>query len=240
MADRFKPQEFDINSINGGVRYRNGDGIQADSINSAIEAAAFVQALATNQPDTTNANNVGTPTVSIQKTVDGTPQLKFENLKGIAGAKGDSYPFSYYADEAEKAKGYVKGGEIDKDFKDIKNRQSIPFSYSSGEAEKARGYTNGGNIDKAFKEINKRFQKEINAIKQRFSYEIETLLATALSGGGSGGEGGATIEIEQTTGQSTTSVMSQKAVTDELQVLFDKTDENAVGVLTQEQVDSLF
>lgn len=221
MADRFKPQEFDINSINGGVRYRNGYGIQADSINSAIEAAAFVQALATNQPDTTNANNVGTPTVSIQKTVDGTPQLKFENLKGIAGAKGDSYPFSYYADEAEKAKGYVKGGAIDKAFKDIKNKQALPYSFFSDEAEKAKGFSKGGEIDKALNAINKKFQKGINALKQRFSEEIEQLLYATLNVG----EGGSNIEIEQTTGQSTTSVMSQKAVTDELQVLSDKAHE---------------
>lgn len=62
-------------------------------------------------------------------------------------------------------------------------------------------------------------------------------------------EGMYQIEIVQGTGQSTTAVMSQKAVTDELTEIkasvtekADKTyvDEIAIGVLTQEQVDSLF
>lgn len=81
MAEKFRPKIFDINSINGGNRYQNGQGIDAESINSAIEASAYAQALATNQPDISNANNVGTPSVSIQLTPNGTPQLKFENLK---------------------------------------------------------------------------------------------------------------------------------------------------------------
>lgn len=81
MAEKFRPKTFDINSINGGNRYQNGQGIDAESINSAIEASAYAQALATNQPDISNANNVGTPSVSIQLTPNGTPQLKFENIK---------------------------------------------------------------------------------------------------------------------------------------------------------------
>ena len=81
MTEKFRPKTFDINSINGGNRYQNGQGIDAESINSAIEASAYAQALATNQPDISNANNVGTPSVSIQLTPNGTPQLKFENIK---------------------------------------------------------------------------------------------------------------------------------------------------------------
>lgn len=41
----------------------------------------------------------------------------------------------------------------------------------------------------------------------------------ALNGGGSGGGGGSDVDIVQTTGQSQTSVMSQKAVTDEINKL---------------------
>lgn len=80
----FKPNKFDINAINDGKKIKDGDGVKPDFINAPIEAAAYVQSLATNQPDITNANNVGDVNVSIEE-VDGTPRLKFENLKGEKG-----------------------------------------------------------------------------------------------------------------------------------------------------------
>lgn len=89
MAEKFQPQTFDINFVNGGNRYKNGGGINADSINSAIEASAYAQALAINQPDISELNDVGTPNVSIIKNPNGTPQLKFANLRGEKGEKGD-------------------------------------------------------------------------------------------------------------------------------------------------------
>ena len=84
MAE-FTPKELDLSKINNGQRYKNGDTPSEETFNAPIEAAAFVQSLVKNPIDTTNANNVGTPTVSIQQMQDGTPQLKFENLKGEEG-----------------------------------------------------------------------------------------------------------------------------------------------------------
>lgn len=43
MAERFNPQKFDINSINGGNKYQNGDGLSAETINKVVEAAAYMQ-----------------------------------------------------------------------------------------------------------------------------------------------------------------------------------------------------
>ena len=91
MAEKvkFQPQSFDINSINGGNRY-GLEGIQPEAVNAPIEAAAYAQALATNQPNIENAGLVGTPSVSIEE-VDGLPRFKFQNLKGEKGIDGKDH-----------------------------------------------------------------------------------------------------------------------------------------------------
>lgn len=91
MAEKvkFQPQKFDINSINGGNRY-GLEGIQPEAVNAPIEAAAYAQALATNQPNIENAGLVGTPSVSIEE-FDGTPRFKFQNLKGEKGIDGKDH-----------------------------------------------------------------------------------------------------------------------------------------------------
>ena len=91
MAEKvkFQPQTFDINSINGGNRY-GLEGIQPEAVNAPIEAAAYAQALATNQPNIENAGLVGTPSVSIEE-VDGLPRFKFQNLKGEKGIDGKDH-----------------------------------------------------------------------------------------------------------------------------------------------------
>lgn len=91
MAEKvkFQPQKFDINSINGGNRY-GLEGIQPEAVNAPIEAAAYAQALATNQPNIENINGDGTPSVSIEE-FDGTPRFKFQNLKGEKGIDGKDH-----------------------------------------------------------------------------------------------------------------------------------------------------
>ena len=86
---KFQPQTFDINSINGGNRY-GLEGIQPEAVNAPIEAAAYAQALATNQPNIENAGLVGTPSVSIEE-VNGLPRFKFQNLKGEKGIDGKDH-----------------------------------------------------------------------------------------------------------------------------------------------------
>ena len=44
----FKPQEISLGSINGGVRYANGDIVDAEAINAPIEASAYAQEEARN------------------------------------------------------------------------------------------------------------------------------------------------------------------------------------------------
>ena len=82
MAD-FIPQTFDINSINGGKRFEESDGITPSAINAPIEAAALLQYLAINSPDYSKADQVGNPTVKIENN-----RFVFENLKGVQGERG--------------------------------------------------------------------------------------------------------------------------------------------------------
>lgn len=85
---RFTPKKLVLNNINNGNEYVNGDGIGAEAINDPIEAMAYTQALATTQPDSSEAGTVGTPSVEIIE-VNNLPKLKFKNLKGQKGDKGD-------------------------------------------------------------------------------------------------------------------------------------------------------
>lgn len=92
MAE-FTPSKKTKADFNNNTQYRdydpsigqNGDAVQAATVNNLIESQLWTQALATNAPDTTQANVVGTPSVEIATATDGTPQLKFKNLKGATG-----------------------------------------------------------------------------------------------------------------------------------------------------------
>lgn len=99
MAD-FKPKKLDLTQINGGKEYEDRQGIQPIAINAPIEASAWVQMLAKTQPDFSEANNVGTPSVSIEYDANGYPYFKFANLKGETGtAEGESFLTKTEADE---------------------------------------------------------------------------------------------------------------------------------------------
>lgn len=99
MAD-FKPKKLDLTQINGGKEYEDRQGIQPIAINAPIEASAWVQMLAETQPDFSEANNVGTPSVSIEYDANGYPYFKFANLKGEAGTvEGEDLLTKTEADE---------------------------------------------------------------------------------------------------------------------------------------------
>lgn len=87
MAE-FTPAKKLATDFNGGQEYKNEDAVMPEDWNNLIESALYTQeqadsvvSLATNQPDTSSANNVGTPTVTIEDTANG-KQFKFSNLKG--------------------------------------------------------------------------------------------------------------------------------------------------------------
>lgn len=80
MAD-LTPKKIVLSEINDGKQYENGDGVQPNAINAPIQASAYAQALATNQPNIENIGNFGVPKVGIEE-VDGVPRFKFENLQG--------------------------------------------------------------------------------------------------------------------------------------------------------------
>lgn len=92
----FNPSKKTANDFNNNTQYLDydptknqmGDGVQAATINNLVESQLWTQALATNTPDTSEANVVGTPSVEIVSADDGTPKLKFKNLKGAVGRNG--------------------------------------------------------------------------------------------------------------------------------------------------------
>lgn len=107
MAD-FKPKKLDLTQINGGKEYEDRQGIQPIAINAPIEASAWVQMLAETQPDTSEANNIGTPSVSIEYDTNGYPYFKFANLKGETGtAEGEIFLTKTEADENYLSKAEV-------------------------------------------------------------------------------------------------------------------------------------
>lgn len=87
---RFKPSQKNEQDFNGGTKYKNGDGLHADTVNNVIESLLWSQSIATNQPNIENINGDGTPSVSIEE-FDGTPRFKFQNLKGEKGIDGKDH-----------------------------------------------------------------------------------------------------------------------------------------------------
>lgn len=91
MTD-FTPKKIDdISQLNNGKEYINGVDIpDADDWNKVIESQLFTQGLAVNEPDVSEAGNVGTPSVEIIKAQDGSAKLKFKDLKGATGRTGNN------------------------------------------------------------------------------------------------------------------------------------------------------
>ena len=79
----FEPKTFNASDINGGQKFRNGDGITPEAINAPIESALLMQELATTQPQ--YIENGGSPSVTIEN-----GQFVFANLKGKKGEQGEN------------------------------------------------------------------------------------------------------------------------------------------------------
>lgn len=86
---QFTPSAKTANDFNNGNEYVNHvDSPSAEDFNNVIESQLYTQGLATNQPDVSEANNIGTPSVEIVEASDGSAKMKFKNLKGDTGATG--------------------------------------------------------------------------------------------------------------------------------------------------------
>ncbi len=90
---KLTPKRIDLNQINNGNEFVDGDGVLPSYVNAPIETSAYVQILmeaVVSSLNTTEADNVGTPLVEWINgdVVDGvqTKIFKFKNLKGNVGA----------------------------------------------------------------------------------------------------------------------------------------------------------
>lgn len=90
---KFTPSAKTASDFNNGNEYVNHvDSPSAEDFNNVIESQLYTQGLATNQPDTSEAGNVGTPSVEIITASDGSARMKFKNLKGATGTTGQTGP----------------------------------------------------------------------------------------------------------------------------------------------------
>lgn len=77
---KLQPKKIILDEINNGNEFVNKQKVDAKVINSTIEASAYAQALATNQPNIDDIDKEGTPSVEIEETENGTPRFKFSSL----------------------------------------------------------------------------------------------------------------------------------------------------------------
>lgn len=87
--------KVDSTQLNNGNEFDNNSNLALDEINAVVNGGLYSQDFAehlADTPDTTEANNVGTTTVSfVDNIVNGKTfkKLKFSNLKGQKGDKGE-------------------------------------------------------------------------------------------------------------------------------------------------------
>lgn len=90
MATPLQPKKIVLSEINGGNQFVAGDNVTEQAVNAPLESAAFSQEYVesfASQPDNTEADNVGTPTVEIIPNGQ-YKKFKFKNLKGKTGERG--------------------------------------------------------------------------------------------------------------------------------------------------------
>lgn len=91
---QFSAKKIDTTTINGGQQVVNGSGVTPELFNAPVESALYTEKaieVLTSNIDTSDADVVGTPTVSFSSKTEGGVEykyLKFANLKGETGARG--------------------------------------------------------------------------------------------------------------------------------------------------------
>lgn len=89
--------KVDSDQLNGGQEYTTNSNVSREQLNSMVNAGLYAQDFAeklVEDIDTSEANNVGTPTVTVVAGTGATTdkpykKFKFANLKGEKGDKGD-------------------------------------------------------------------------------------------------------------------------------------------------------
>lgn len=106
----FTPKKIDLSKINGGNRYEDGSGVRPSTFNDPIEASAYAQALATNQPLFSQKEG-GKPSIYIQEKADGTPYFVFENIGGGGGGFSEKDKAEIVEDLKDYVDSEILGGE---------------------------------------------------------------------------------------------------------------------------------
>lgn len=119
---KWNREKVDSSDLNNGNEWEQGDRVARQELNAIINAGLYAQDFAehlADTPDTSEANNVGIPTVDFVDNPNATTgkpykRFKFSNLKGNKGDKGDKgdvgtqwYNSSYYEAGFRPSVGYV-------------------------------------------------------------------------------------------------------------------------------------
>ena len=92
---KWSREKVNSNDLNNGNEWGQGDRIAREELNAMVNAGLYAQDFAehlADTPDTSEANNVGTPSVKLVDNVSNGivyKKFKFSNLKGEKGDKGD-------------------------------------------------------------------------------------------------------------------------------------------------------
>lgn len=103
MATTWSRNKVDSNNINNGNEYELGDRVSRQNLNAMVNSGLYSQDFAehlADTPDTSQAGQVGTPSVSLIDNVVGGKtykKFKFDNLKGNQGETGYSILYSNLA-----------------------------------------------------------------------------------------------------------------------------------------------
>lgn len=96
--EKFEAKKKSTADFNKGYKYLNEiDSPDADTFNNMIELSLWLQKLAENEVDITNANRAGEANAQIVSKADGTPQFKLSN---IAGQSVFSIPTTFTWDDS--------------------------------------------------------------------------------------------------------------------------------------------
>ena len=99
----FEPKTFNASDINGGQKFRNGDGISAEAINAPIESALFAQKMVKEF----NIPKDGTAGQILTKTENGTAWQDAPSGGGSGGASFSYYSLKPYEDYVAGYKGCI-------------------------------------------------------------------------------------------------------------------------------------
>ena len=118
---KLEPKKINLDVINGGNRYENGDGVTPESINAPIEASAYAQGVADTAKNTAdNAITTSNNALNVANGIDGkATEALTKSGQAVTTANGAVTTAQEALDTVNKKQGskiYIKSGDIPNEF----------------------------------------------------------------------------------------------------------------------------